>query len=60
MISCQQEWNITMTQTISTLGTDGAYFGKDNQRHAEKQNVRLVTTSIFGIDVTGIYADFRE
>lgn len=47
------------SEEVSTLVADGAYFGEDNQRLAEKQNVRLVTTSIPGIDVPDIYADFR-
>lgn len=43
----------------SILVTDGAYFGEDNQKQAEKQNVRLVTTAITGIEVPDIYADFK-
>lgn len=43
----------------STLVADGAYFGEDNQKQAEKQNVKLVTTAITGSDVPDIYADFQ-
>lgn len=39
--------------------TDGAYFGEDNQRDAEKKNITLVTTAISGCDVPDIYADFE-
>ena len=38
---------------------DGAYFGEDNQRDAEKKNTTLVTTAISGCDVPDIYADFE-
>lgn len=43
----------------SILVTDGAYFGEENQRQAEKQNVKLISTAITGIDVPDIYADFK-
>ena len=38
--------------------TDGAYFGEENSRLAQKQNVKLVTTALTGIEVPEIYADF--
>ena len=42
----------------SVVVTDGAYFGEENSRLAQKQNINLVTTAITGIEVPEIYADF--
>lgn len=42
----------------SVIVTDGAYFGEENSRLAQKQNINLVTTAITGIEVPEIYADF--
>ena len=39
--------------------TDGAYFGEENRREAEKKNITLITTAISGCDVPDIYADFE-
>lgn len=44
---------------LSTLVTDGAYYGEENQKLAEGQNVRLVPTAITGTEVPDIYADFK-
>ena len=46
-------------EEASTLVTDGAYFGEDNQKQAEKRNVKLVPTAITGTEVPDIYADFK-
>ena len=46
-------------EEASILVTDGAYFGEDNQKEAEKQNVKLVPTAITGTEVPDIYADFK-
>lgn len=43
----------------STLVTDGAYFGEENQRLAKQNNVKLVPTAITGVEVPDIYADFK-
>ena len=40
----------------SVVVTDGAYFGEENSRLAQKQNINLVTTAITGIEVPEIYA----
>lgn len=42
----------------SVVVTDGAYFGEENSRLAQKRNINLVTTAITGIEVPEIYADF--
>ena len=42
----------------SVVVTDGAYFGEENSRLSQKQNINLVTTAITGIEVPEIYADF--
>lgn len=47
------------SEESSTLVADGAYFSEDNQRQADKQNVRLVPTAITGTDVPDIYADYK-
>ena len=46
-------------EEASTLVTDGAYFGEDNQKQAERQNIKLVPTAITGTEVPDIYADFK-
>jgi hypothetical protein len=42
----------------STIVTDGAYYGKENEELARENNVTLVTTAISGVEVPDIYADF--
>ena len=42
----------------SVVVADGAYFGEENSRLAQKQNINLVTTAITGIEIPEIYADF--
>ena len=43
----------------STLVTDGAYFGEENQKQAKEQDVKLVPTAITGTEAPDIYADFK-
>ena len=41
-----------------TIVADGAYYGAENEQLAEKNNAKLVTTAVSGVEVPEIYADF--
>ena len=47
-----------ISEEPSTIVTDGAYYGKENEELARENNVTLVTTAVSGVEVPDIYADF--